>query len=164
MDRNQIILIIFNLVVSAAICVLLLAINVYPGLKVFFVTTIFALIAILFFGFYRLYRKSRNNAKLEKKQQKNIIPGQCPDYWTRSVMGDKLVCKNEFITKDAKGKSIKYSFTGKQVPKQIILNDIASLANPKKCDSFGSPLAFGAPWVEMQQKCRVLNIAYEPTE
>lgn len=164
MDRNQIILIIFNLVVSAAICVLLLAINVYPGLKVFFVTTIFALIAILFFGFYRLYRKSRNNAKLEKKQQKNIIPGQCPDYWTRSVMGDKLVCKNEFITKDVKGKSIKYSFTGKQVPAQIILNDVASLANPKKCDSFGSSLAFGAPWVEMQQKCRVLNIAYEPTE
>ena len=163
-DRNHIIMIIFNLVLAATICVLLLVINVYPGLKAFFVTLIFACIVVLILGFYRLYRKNRDRSKLERKQLKNIIPGQCPDYWTRSISGDKLVCKNEFVTTDAMGQPVKYSFTGKQVPSQIVLNDVASLANPKKCDSFGSSLAFGAPWVEMQQKCRVLNVAYDTTD
>jgi hypothetical protein len=164
MDRNNIIMIIFNLVLAATICLLLLAINVYPGLKVFFVTTIIACIFVLLLGLYKLYQKGRDRAKLERKQQKNIIPGQCPDYWTRSINGDKLICKNEFVTMGANNEPVKYSFTGKLVPKTIILNDVASLANAKKCDSFGSALAFGAPWVEMQQKCRVLNIAYDTTD
>lgn len=162
LERNQIVLIIFDLVLGGLICLLLLAIGIYPGLKVALATLIAGCIVILFYTFYKLYQKNALRAKLERKQLQNIVPGQCPDYWTRTIVGDKLMCKNEFITSDDRGRNAKYTFTGKQVPNLVTLNDVASLDNTKKCDAFGSPMAFGAPWVEMQQKCQTLNVAYEP--
>lgn len=161
LDRNQIVLIIFDLLLAGLICILLLAIGIYPGLKVAFATLIAGCVVILFYTFYKLYQKNAQRAVLEKKQLYNIVPGQCPDYWTRTIVGDKLMCKNEFITSDGRGNTTKYSFTGKQVPSLVTLNDVAALDNTKKCDAFGSPVAFGAPWVEMQQKCQTLNVAYE---
>lgn len=160
MDRNQIILIVFDLMLAAIVCVLFLLIGVYPRLKLFLVTMIIGCVTVILYTLVNLYRKSRAQNALEKKQQLNIIPGQCPDYWTRALTGDKLICQNRFSTIDEQNKPVTYSFTAKQVPTQIVLNDVANITNPKKCDAYGSPAAFGAPWVEMQQKCQALNVSF----
>ncbi len=160
-DKNQVILIVFDLILAALMLLLFLSIQVYPGMKVFLFTLIVGVGFVLIWSIVKVYQKTRDQKLLEKKQLKNIVPSQCPDYWTRSISKDKLVCMNQFASVDDRNRVVKYSFSGKQVPSQIVLNDVASMSNPKKCDGYGAPNVFGAPWVEMQNRCKALNVSYD---
>lgn len=161
LDRNQLILVIFDLILFAIMCVLFLSIAVYPSIKPFLWSMIIGVGFVIIVTLVTLYRKTKEKAMLEKKQLQNIVPSQCPDYWTRSISGDRLVCLNQFAAVDEKGKVVKYSFSGKQVPAQIALNDVASMSNPRKCDGYASPAVFGAPWLDMQNRCKALNVSYD---
>lgn len=160
-DKNQVILVVFDLILAALMLLLFLSIQVYPGMKIFLFTMILGVGFVLIWSIITVYQKNKENKLLEKRQLQNIVPNQCPDYWTRSIVKDKLVCLNQFASVDDRNRVVKWTFSGNKVPQQITLNDLESLTNPQKCDGYGSPSVFGAPWLEMQNKCRALDVTYD---
>jgi hypothetical protein len=95
-----------------------------------------------------------------RKQAQNIVPGYCPDYWTKGFDGKgDVVCKNGFTGTTNEGQKVTYKFVSddKPVPESIVLNDITTHTNTNKCNTYGNPINFPTPWLEMRAKCDVVT-------
>lgn len=139
----------FNLGLFIAACIAVILLKQYEEYKVgiiFFVIGVMFIIVhcILRYVFYQSYLEA-----LKKKQNANIVPKLCPDYWTKkSEDGGKTVtCENKFVA-NGSGKVISFGQGG--MPQKYNLADLEKLNNQQKCNQFHRDKV---PWMDMQLKC-----------
>jgi hypothetical protein len=136
-------------------CIGLLMAKAFPHFMTFWATVSLGAFIILFLTIMHFYFSERALSKAQKKQKDNIIPGYCPDYWTKVVdpSTGKVVCKNGFSTKTSDGKTMTIRFSDSSVPDKIDIQTVATSTNAYKCNLYGSVIQFPAPWMEMKAKC-----------
>jgi hypothetical protein len=137
-------------------CICLALATSFPNFQIFWITIsfgVFVTLAITAGSYYLVVATKQDDAQ---KQSKNIVPGYCPDYWTKGFDAKgNVVCKNGFRGRMPDGREVAYTFANldKPIPASITLNDIGKFNNTSKCNSFGNPIKFPAPWLEMHAKC-----------
>ena len=130
----------------------------YPGYAIFWITLALGLFVVLIATMINFVIASNERRKAELRQQGNIVPGYCPDYWTKAFDDKKnVVCNNGFATKDANGRMITYKFSDPKVRDTVSLAEITKSTNPYKCNTYGNPVLFPAPWLELKAKCEVVS-------
>jgi hypothetical protein len=134
--------------------------SAFPDFQIFWITVslgVFIVLAISAVSYFFIASQYEDEAK---KQAKNIVPGYCPDYWTKGFdLTGKVVCKNGFTGKTHDGKTITYKFVNPdtKVPEAIALDDLANSTNTHKCNMYSNPIRFAAPWLEMRSKCDLVT-------
>ena len=141
-------------------CVSLLMAKTFPAFMVFWMTVSFGTFIILLLTIVHFYFSERSERAAENRQKDNIVPGYCPDYWTKAIddKSGKIICKNGFRSRDLDGKTVSYRFTDPSVPETLDVENVAKTTNAFKCKAYGSSLQFGAPWMEMKARCD--SVAY----
>jgi hypothetical protein len=137
-------------------CICLALASFFPNYQIFWITISFGVFVILAITSGSYYLVVATKQDEERKQAKNIVPGYCPDYWTKGFDAKgNVVCKNGFTGTTHEGHNVTYKFISldKTIPESITLNDISKIGNTAKCNSFGNQIKFPAPWLEMHAKC-----------
>jgi hypothetical protein len=142
-------ILVFNIALFVAACVAVILLKRYQQLKVgiilFVIGVMFIIIhCILRYVFYQSYLEA-----LKKKQNANIVPKLCPDYWTKTSKdgGKTVTCENKFLA-DGNGKVVSFGEGGR--PYEYNLAELEKLNNQQKCNKV---LGDKVPWLDMQLKC-----------
>lgn len=141
-------------------CVTLLMAKAFPSYMLFWITCSFGFFIVLLLTIMHWYLNERSEREKERRQRDNIVPGYCPDFWTKAIdqATGKVVCRNGFVGKDADGRKVTYKFSDPSVPDTIDIHNVAKTTNAFKCKAYGSSLQFSAPWMEMKARCE--SVAY----
>ena len=129
----------------------------YPGYAIFWITLAVGLFIVLIASMVHFIISANEDRRKEAKQQANIVPGYCPDYWTKTFDNKNVVCKNGFAHKDLRGRIMSYKFSDPKVPDKINLGDVSKATNAYKCNTYGNSLQFPSPWLELKAKCEVVT-------
>ncbi len=153
-------LLIYNIILFATACILLyIGVKVMPLYKVFAITFLVGVLLINLHSGFRYYSYERERKKAEEQQRMNIVPGYCPDYWTRKYDGKNVVCKNEYVGLTNENEPMVYKFAGTQ--QNINLNEVAKMKNEEKCRQYVNPQT---SWLELQSRCQVGKFYNETPE
>jgi hypothetical protein len=130
----------------------------YPGYSIFWITLALGLFIVLIASMVHFVISANEARKREKKQQANIVPGYCPDYWTKTFDEENknVVCKNGFSHKDKHGRVVTYKFSDPRLQDKINLVEISKASNAYKCNAYGNSIQFPSPWLELKAKCEVV--------
>jgi glucan phosphoethanolaminetransferase (alkaline phosphatase superfamily) len=139
--------ILYNVLLFTIACVCLFLIKRYPQYKFGLILLIVGIFAVMLhcgirYMLYENYMKS-----LKKKQNENIIPKICPDYWIKDIKKGNVKCKNEFTTTDG-GRT--YHFGTKNTPKEYELIKWNNLKNQTKCWNLAKD---NVSWMDLKLKC-----------
>ena len=147
-------LVVFDAALFVAGCMALYFSRTFPPFAIFWVTVSLGAFVIILTTVLQYWMSERTRSFREKKTNQNIVPGYCPDYWTKAF-DDKgnVVCNNGFSFQDANGETTTYKFSDPKVPATIQLNGIKDSTNANKCATSGSVTNFPAPWMEIKAKC-----------
>jgi alpha-galactosidase/6-phospho-beta-glucosidase family protein len=150
-------LFIFNVVVFLVAClILIIGVKFVPSVRIFSIALLVGVLLVNAHSAFRYWQYDKDKKKQRLQQQLNIVPGHCPDYWTKTIRDNKVYCKNSFVGLDAKGDPLSYRFGNQKTANEVGLNTIASMKNEEKCRIYGNSTVDGAvPWVELQNKCGV---------
>lgn len=140
----------FNVGLFVLACVAVFMVNVFPAYKAALITLVVGILFVNIHCIVRYVFYSSYLENLKKKQNQNIIPRLCPDYWTREFKEDKVICKNEFVVSDNKGLPKIISFGSASSPKEYRLEDLEKMNNQQKCLLIHN---HKIPWMDMQTKC-----------
>jgi len=132
-------------------CILLFLIKFYPGYRVGLIGLVVVILMVNVHCLIRYIMYESYMESLKKKQNDNIVPSLCPDYWSKQSTKDRVVCKNEYVTPaDDLGNSKVYQFGGRNAPKEYNLKDVERWNNQTKCWRVTTDRV---PWTDMQMKC-----------
>jgi hypothetical protein len=131
----------------------------YPGYAIFWITLALGLFVVLIASMVHFVISANESRKSELKQQANIVPGYCPDYWTKTFddPNKNVVCKNGFSNKDSHGRVITYKFSDPKIQDKINLVEVSKATNAYKCNAYGNSIQFPSPWLELKAKCEVVT-------
>lgn len=129
----------------------------FPGYSIFWITLALGLFIVLIASMVHFIITANESRKKETKQQTNIVPGYCPDYWTKAFEDNNVVCKNGFSNKDRHGRIVTYKFTDPKVADKINLGEVSKSTNAYKCNTYGNSIQFPSPWLELKAKCEVVS-------
>jgi hypothetical protein len=148
-------LIILDVVLFIIGCLALLIAKSFPQFMPFWVTLSLGMFIIIFITIFHYYYSEKRIKQAEKQQKDNIVPGYCPDYWTKAQdpISGKLICKNGYSVKNADNQTISYKFSDPSVPESIDMETVNKSTNAFKCKAYATSLQFPAPWMEMKAKC-----------
>jgi hypothetical protein len=153
-------LVVFDIVLFVISCVALFMAKAFPAFMLFWITISFGSFVVLLLTVLQYYFSERSLRAAEKRQKENIVPGYCPDYWTKAIDNatGKVICKNGFTGRDKDGNAIGYRFADASVPETLDVENVAKTTNAYKCKAYGSSMQFAAPWMEMKARCE--SVAY----
>ena len=148
-------LVVLDVVLFMIGCISLLAAKTYPAFLPFWVTVSLGTFVVIFITIFQYYYSETRQKEAEKRQKDNIIPGYCPDYWTKAQdpLTGKMICRNGFATRNGDGDVVTYKFTDPSVPETIDIETVSKSTNAYKCKAYATNLQFPAPWMEMKAKC-----------
>lgn len=146
---------VYTLVLFILACVCIFFIKSYPQYKFGLVLlTVGCFIIIVHIGIrWMMYQSFLE--KLKKKQNENIIPRNCPDYWEKKSMKDgDFVCRNMFVSQYGGEKT--FRFGTNKTPNQYKVSELNRMKNRDKCWKIKNDKI---SWVELNNKCEVSGYA-----
>jgi hypothetical protein len=143
--------IMYNVVIFAVACIMLILGHYYPEYKAFIIITSIGIVLVNIHSMLRFYWNNKHRKKLEQ-QRKNIVPSYCPDYWVKESTPSGSQCKNEFVVAaeplEDKGERI---YTIGPDKKTIGLQQYADKTNSIKCMDYKTG---NYPWIDVDNKCK----------
>lgn len=146
--------IIYNILLFTIACVSLFMIKRYPQYKFGLILFIIGVFLVMIHCGIRYMLHENYMKSLKRKQDENIIPTLCPDFWQKVPTKDgKVKCINKFTTPDG-GRS--YRFGTNKTPDEYDLVKLNAQKNQTKCWNLAKE---NISWLDLKMKCDAAGFA-----